>query len=719
VQEKIVAFDIGTRSVVGIILEKHGEKFDVIDLVSIEHGERSMLDGQIHDVLAVSKTIQEVKLALEEKHGPIKKVSIAAAGRTLKTQHASFKKEILQNPLTTEDDILHLELSAVQQAQMNLAAELQDNDNTNYYCAGYSVLRYKLDGIEIGSLIDQQGQEVEVEIIATFLPKVVVESLISALQRANLEMDALTLEPIAAINVLIPQSMRRLNVALVDIGAGTSDIAITNYGTVIGYGMVPIAGDEITEAISNHYLLDFPLAEEVKRKVTLHRQATALDILGNELSITYEEMAENISPAIDLLANRICEAILQLNHKAPQAVMLVGGGSLTPELNKRIANLLRLPENRVAIRGTDAIQSLNKSSILPEGPAFVTPIGIAIAAKQSPIHYVTIRVNNRPIRLFELKELTIGDGLLASGININKLYGKPGMAIMVTLNGKTITIPGTLGDPPTIMKNGLKASLNDSIQTGDEVIVEQGQDGSSPLITVDELLGNIKSMNITLNGEALVLEQEVNINGKIVDGKKVLQDGDSISYTSAYTVESILKRLKLDHLLHSNTSFTFQLNGKTFEWKKELTTILVNHKKVTYQTPIHDGDRIDIIHEDKMKLEQLLKQFNIELYNSLPVQYDSKEIMLSKPIQFIYRNGKKLSEDDYIYNGDVLTSEEHEKEPFIFQDIFRYIDLDLNKLKGKQFKLYVNGQEASFITPLAPHDKISIRWIESIFTHPK
>ena len=85
-------------------------------------------------------------------------------------------------------------------------------------------------------------------------------------------MEALTLEPIAAINVLIPPSMRRLNVALVDIGAGTSDIAITDNNTVTAYGMVPVAGDEITEALSNHYLLDFPLAESAKRSITLRQR---------------------------------------------------------------------------------------------------------------------------------------------------------------------------------------------------------------------------------------------------------------------------------------------------------------------------------------------------------------------------------------------------------------------------------------------------------------
>src|SRR5699024_6863703 len=125
---------------------------------------------------------------------------------------------------------------------------------------------------------------------ATFLPKVVVESLIAALNRADLKMEALTLEPIAAIQVLIPESMRRLNVALIDIGAGTSDIALTRQGTIAAYGMVPLAGDEITEAISDHYLLDFPNAEETKRNIVNHQEDIVEDILGFESKITYDDL---------------------------------------------------------------------------------------------------------------------------------------------------------------------------------------------------------------------------------------------------------------------------------------------------------------------------------------------------------------------------------------------------------------------------------------------
>ena len=153
----------------------------------------------------------EIKEKLEEKHGPLKKVSVAAAGRALKTAEGSMAVDISEKSLISIEDVNRLELAAVQQAQQKLLS-------TRF---GYNkmiiiivlVIRFfiiRLEGEIIGSLIDQAGRSASVEVIATFLPRVVVESLLSALKRAELEMEALTLEPIAAINVLIPPSMRRL-----------------------------------------------------------------------------------------------------------------------------------------------------------------------------------------------------------------------------------------------------------------------------------------------------------------------------------------------------------------------------------------------------------------------------------------------------------------------------------------------------------------------------
>ena len=55
-----------------------------------------------------------------------------------------------------------------------------------------------------------------------------------------------------------------LNIALVDVGAGTTDISITKEGSIIAYGMIPMAGDCLTEAIARQCLIDFGTAEKVK-----------------------------------------------------------------------------------------------------------------------------------------------------------------------------------------------------------------------------------------------------------------------------------------------------------------------------------------------------------------------------------------------------------------------------------------------------------------------
>ena len=147
------------------------------------------------------------------------------------------------------------------------------------------------------------------------MPRVVVDSLIAALKRCDLEMQALTLEPIAAINVLIPVTMRRLNIALVDIGAGTSDVALTEEGAITAYGMVPVAGDEITDALMNAFLLDFPMAEEVKRVLSTTEQVTFTDILGLEQTMSAAEVIAAIDNDIQVLAEKIAFKIMELNER--------------------------------------------------------------------------------------------------------------------------------------------------------------------------------------------------------------------------------------------------------------------------------------------------------------------------------------------------------------------------------------------------------------------
>lgn len=710
VNERIFALDIGTRSVVGIILEKKATSYQVIDIISKEHDERSMVDGQIHDVLSVSEVISSVKASLEEKHGPLHKVCVAAAGRALKTKRTKVTVNIESQPLMNKDDVTHLELSAVQQAQYELAKQEEDTQSTHYYCVGYSVIHYHLDGEEIGSLIDQQGQEASAEIIATFLPKVVVESLISALQRSDLEMEALTLEPIAAIDVLIPASMRRLNVALVDIGAGTSDIAITELGTVTAYGMVPIAGDEITEAISDQYLLDFPLAEQAKRDLNVQATITVSDILGFETDVPYEEAVENIQESITKLSNAIHEEILRLNNKPPKAVMLVGGGSLTPELPKQLAYSLGLPENRVAIRGIDAIQSLENTDNLPEGPAFVTPIGIAIAAKQNPVHYISVEVNERSVRLFDMKTLTVGDCLLAAGIEMKKLYGKPGMAYMIKLNGKEMTLPGHFGNAPTIELNGQPCSLNASIQNGDILYVRKGQDGEAPAFSLKELIGDIPFLTVLWNEKRYDLQPKILVNGLEASVDQQVNDNDHIQFNSVKTIRDFFVTIGEEALVKQFSPYSIYMNNHKQTLKDQKVSLWKNNTEVSLDTSVHHGDQILTTNQSSFRLAELMDHFDLSFYYSITVIFNNEYITLHKQQVRVFRDGESLTEDDLIYPENQLITEEIDVEPFIFQDIFRYVDVDIHTTQGGRFRIKKNGEETTFFEPLYPGDELELQW---------
>ena len=197
--EPIFALDIGTRSIIGIVAEKRdNEQMRILATVRREHKTRAMLDGQIHDVPQVADLIREVKRELEKTTGPLKSASVAAAGRALYTMTAEASVEI--NGVITDEQQRALDFSGVQAAQAKLASSKDIEDPGRYYCVGYSTIQYTLDDIPLKSLVGQRGKIARATVIATFLPRQVIDSMQSALRDVGLEMHALTLEPIAAMS---------------------------------------------------------------------------------------------------------------------------------------------------------------------------------------------------------------------------------------------------------------------------------------------------------------------------------------------------------------------------------------------------------------------------------------------------------------------------------------------------------------------------------------
>ncbi len=706
----LFALDIGTRSVVGTMLEQKStdpEKYHVIDLMTIEHKERAMIDGQIHNVESVANVIQEIKQAFEEKHGPLRRVQVAAAGRALKTIHGRASIKVQEQTFLSKETVRHLELAAVQNAQDQLKKEKR-NEQTNYYCVGYSILHHLLDHEPIGSLVDQVGEVAEVEVIATFLPKVVVESLIASLERAGLEMGGLTLEPIAAIHVLIPPSMRRLNVALVDIGAGTSDIAITKNNTIIAYGMVPIAGDEVTETISQHYLLDFPVAERVKRELQVEETITFDDILGLSHTVAQNEILEVANTAIDELASNIAKQILLLNHEeAPQAVMLIGGGSMTPTLDLRLSKKLDLPIQRVAIRGPDALQMITFEREVLASPDLVTPVGIAVAATKQPIQYVAVTVNEKEIRLFDFVHVTVGDALIAANFSLNHLFGTPGLGMGVTVNDQFVSIPGTFGTPATILKNGEKATPDDPLNNGDHLQIIEGAPGMDAEATVQDII-EVSPLPIQLEDRSLVLHPRITINGKEGTPTTPLSDRDDVTINDTFLLEDILTGYSEEHT--KLATMTVEVDGRRETILLQKPRFMVNGREATLKEPIQAYDVITIEQRKTITLQQIFEHLQLSNEQTITVTFRNRPVSLTKQHYLCYVNQQLVSDlSTTVRTGDRIVIRTNSETSFIFSDIFAYVDFELPASQHISYELMKNDQVVQFTDPITHGDILDIQ----------
>jgi len=218
--DMIFVLDIGTRSIIGLAGIVENDRINVLAIDSAEHTKRAMIDGQIEDISSVAKLAASVKEKIEAKLGTsLTKVSVAAAGRALKTERATHEIDVPDGKAIDDDLINQLESGGIEKIEFTLG-EAGNDAYKHFNLVGYSVVQYYLDDYPMSSLSDHHGSKIKADILATFLPSEVVDSLYSAMEQAGLEVASMTPEPIAAINAAIPSNLRLLNLAFADIGAG-------------------------------------------------------------------------------------------------------------------------------------------------------------------------------------------------------------------------------------------------------------------------------------------------------------------------------------------------------------------------------------------------------------------------------------------------------------------------------------------------------------------
>ncbi len=689
----VFGLDIGTRSIVGTVgYRDNKNQFIVVAQCIKEHETRAMMDGQIHDIDKVTETIRTVKDELEKQIGrKLTDVCIAAAGRVLKTVRVSTEYEFSVETTVTEEHIHSLDQIGVEKAYDTIREELKQ-EKINFYCVGYSVINYTLNGYTIAKLNGHKANKIGTELLATFLPDEVINGLYTAVEAVNLEVACLTLEPIAAINVAIPEKFRLLNIAMVDVGAGTSDICITKDGSIIAYGMIPYAGDEITEAIAQKYLVEFKVAEGMKTACLKKKKVSYKDVMGLNHKSTTEEIIEAVSEVVHNITRCVADKIIELNGgKSVSAVFVVGGGGKIPGFVTSLAEYLKLPQDRVALRGEEVLrevtflqENIKKDSLL------VTPIGICLNFYDQTNNFIYVNVNGERVKLYDNSKLTISDAAIQMGYPNEKLFPRRGKPLNFTLNGNHRMVRGELGEAARIKLNGETVGISHSINQNDKIEIIESTVGKDAVYEIRQLPEYNSTISIIFNGTRILCPKFVMVNSELVSEFYNVQDNDDIHLLNYYTLQQVLEFMDIEYkgeILVNNISAGME--EKIYE-------------NFTIQCYLNSNQPVADADPSAMDYEYDIDQSEQELIEYQDEKQPEKVAAASK-------KEEKTTQDIYItVNGEVVTLTN--KNNYIFVDIFDFYPFDLSSMKGTELVTMINGEKAEFTAPLKDRDMIELYW---------
>lgn len=734
----VFGLDIGTRNVVGTVGYQTDDKEFVVTAQYVrEHETRAMLDGQIHDIGRVAKTIKEVKDELEKQTGqPLEEVCIAAAGRVLKTVTTHVEYEYAQESVVTGEDVHTLNLLGIEKAQ----EALKEVNDTSYkfYCVGYSTVKFFLNDEVFISLEGHKANKIGEDIIVTFLPEDVVDGLYAAVGQAGLSVANMTLEPIAAINVAIPENYRMLNIALVDVGAGTSDISITRDGSIIAYGMIPHAGDEMTEVIVQHFLVDFNMAESIKLQSTTSDTVTYKDIMSIEHTIPAQDVWDVAAPVVDNIAQEVSAKIRELNgDKTVSACFVVGGGGKIHGFTEKLAEDLDLPEERVALRGEEVLGDVTfEQEDIKKDPLLVTPIGICLNYYEQRNNFIMVRFNGERIKLYDNNRLTIVDAALQAGFSNDELFPKRGTPINFTVNGVARLVRGEAGEGAVVTMNGKPASINTPLEPNSEIVIEPSTAGEAAEYKISQLDEyNHSVITFVINGRKVSCPRFVQVNGRLEPEDYSIRENDVIETRNYYTVRQIAQFMDLvidtDQMIFVNNEEadldTLVYENFSVEWKIDEYDVARIDNNNYNDTQESDSDDASVLAEQDANStesdntvtrtsEQMMNQVLDELHDEFAKEAEASAV----PENELPKNDiqEEIHEEDssentvtVIVNGEPV--ELSGKDTYIFVDIFTHISFDLQAGKGRAIATVINGRDAQFSEELHEGDQIELYWKEN------
>jgi cell division protein FtsA len=332
----LVALDIGTEFVKALIGKVNAQD-STVEIIGMGRQHQALTDMQAGAIADIAAVVENCDKALNEAEGQtgvsVRQAIIGIAGELVKgtttTVRVARKNPTKPLDITEMEKIISLVQERAQvKAKQQLAWELGGKE-VEVRLVNSALVSIEIDGYPVTNPIGFQGADVEVQLYTAFAPMIHIGALERTAQELDLDLLAVAAEPFAVSRAVIGNNPNQsLSAILMDVGGGTTDIAVINDGGVQGTKMFGIGGRAYTHAVERDLGVSFEQAEDLK-----------IGLSNNKAPVSRRPAIEAaLSKTADVWIGGIELALSEfpkLDH-LPHRMFLCGGGSSLDILMDRL-----------------------------------------------------------------------------------------------------------------------------------------------------------------------------------------------------------------------------------------------------------------------------------------------------------------------------------------------------------------------------------------------
>ena len=375
-KELIVGLDIGTSKITAIVAEARPEGgFEIIGMGS--HPSRGLKKGV---VVNIETTVNAIQRALEEAElmadCKIREVYTGIAGSHIKSFNSQGMVAI------KDKEVAQMDIDRV----IETAKAVQiPNDQQILHILNQEFI---IDGQEdVREPLGMSGVRLEVKVHIVTGAVSAAQNIIKCVRRCGLEVSDLILQPLASATAVVSDDEKDLGVCLVDIGGGTTDIAVFTHGAIRHTAVIPIAGDQITNDIAMALRTPTKDADDIKIKhgCALSQLADPQEMIevpgvGERSSrqLSRKTLAEVIEPRVEELYSLVQSELRRSGYEEllSSGIVITGGSSAMRgmvELGEEIFHMpVRIGQPQYSGGLTEVVRN----------PRYSTAVGLLLAGMQ-------------------------------------------------------------------------------------------------------------------------------------------------------------------------------------------------------------------------------------------------------------------------------------------------------------------------------------------------